>query len=71
VHLIDALLIEIEDDGVGFIEDTARPIVARGLGLISIRERANRLGGTFKILSSPGQGTRLVITLPEAAAGLA
>jgi signal transduction histidine kinase len=64
-QLVDRLLIEIEDDGVGFVEDTDRPIVARGLGLISVRERANRLGGTFNILSSPGHGTRLIISLPE------
>jgi signal transduction histidine kinase len=59
------LLVEVEDDGVGFVEDTDRPIVARGLGLVSIRERAARLGGTFNILSSPGTGTRLIVTLPE------
>lgn len=59
------LLVEVEDDGVGFVEDTDRPIVARGLGLVSIRERAARLGGTFNILSSPGAGTRLIVTLPE------
>lgn len=59
------LLVEVEDDGIGFVEDTDRPIVARGLGLVSIRERAARLGGTFNILSSPGAGTRLIVTLPE------
>ena len=64
-QLSDRLLIEVEDDGVGFVEDIDRPIVARGLGLISVRERANRLGGTFNILSSPGQGTRLIVSLPE------
>lgn len=63
--LTDRLLVEIEDDGVGFVEDTDRPIVARGLGLISIRERAARLGGTFNILSSPGGGTRLIVSLPD------
>lgn len=68
VHLTqldDRLLIEVEDNGVGFVEDTDRPIIARGLGLISIRERAARLGGSFNILSTPGQGTRLVVSLPE------
>lgn len=68
VHLTqldDRLLIEVEDDGVGFVEDTDRPIIARGLGLISVRERASRLGGTFNILSTPGQGTRLIVSLPE------
>ena len=68
VHLTqleDRLLIEVEDDGIGFIEDTDRPIIARGLGLISVRERVSRLGGTFNILSTPGHGTRLIVSLPE------
>jgi signal transduction histidine kinase len=64
-HYPDRLLIEVEDDGVGFVEDTDHPIIARGLGLISVRERASRLGGTFNILSSPGHGTRLIVSLPE------
>jgi signal transduction histidine kinase len=67
-QLADRLVVEIEDDGIGFVEDTDRPIVARGLGLISIRERAARLGGTFSILSAPGHGTRLVVSLPDGAA---
>jgi signal transduction histidine kinase len=68
VHLTqleDRLLIEVEDDGVGFVDDIDRPIIARGLGLISVRERAARLGGTFNILSEPGRGTRLIVSLPE------
>jgi signal transduction histidine kinase len=70
-QLPDRLLIEVEDDGIGFVEDTDRPIVARGLGLISVRERAQRLGGTFNILSAPGHGTRLVVSLPERTVALA
>jgi two-component system NarL family sensor kinase len=69
--LSDRLLIEVEDDGVGFVEDTDRPIVARGLGLISIQERANRLGGTFNISSTPGEGTRRIVTLAEGVAAIA
>jgi signal transduction histidine kinase len=71
VHLTqldDRLLIEVEDDGIGFLDDTDRPIIARGLGLISVRERASRLGGTFNILSEPGHGTRLIVSLPERSA---
>jgi len=67
-QLTDRLLVEVEDNGIGFVEDTDRPIVARGLGLISVRERANRLGGTFNILSTPGHGTRLIVSLPEGGA---
>lgn len=71
VHLTqldDRLLIEVEDDGIGFVDDIDRPIIARGLGLISVRERASRLGGTFNILSEPGHGTRLIVSLPERSA---
>lgn len=64
-QLPDRLLVEVEDNGVGFIDDTDRPIVARGLGLVSVRERAARLGGTFNVLSAPGEGTRVIVSLPE------
>ncbi|HYB94574.1 MAG TPA: sensor histidine kinase [Vicinamibacterales bacterium] len=63
-HLPERLLIEVEDDGVG-LSDTAAASNDRGLGLVSVRERAARLGGTFNILSGPGQGTRLVVSLPD------
>ena len=63
-HLGDRLVVEVQDNGVGFDpHDDGR--LARGLGLINVRERAARLGGTFNMLSSPGQGTRLVVELPE------
>lgn len=64
-QLPDRLLVEIEDNGIGFVDDTDRPIVARGLGLVSVRERAARLGGTFNVLSTPGEGTRLIVSLPD------
>jgi signal transduction histidine kinase len=64
-QLSDRLLLEIHDNGVGFLDDTERPIVARGLGLVSVRERAARLGGTFNIISNPGEGTRLIVTFPQ------
>jgi signal transduction histidine kinase len=63
--LSDRLLVEVEDNGVGFVDDTDRPIVARGLGLVSVRERAARLGGTCNILSQPGEGTRLIVSIPQ------
>jgi signal transduction histidine kinase len=55
----------IADDGVGFDADTE---VGKGLGLISMAERLETLGGTLKIRSRPGAGTRLVVTVPIAAA---
>ncbi len=64
-HLPDRLLVEVEDDGIGFRGDTESVSTERGLGLVSVRERASRLGGTFNILSAPGEGTRLVVSLPD------
>ena len=57
LHELDGrLLLEVEDDGVGF--DPGGPAVrARSLGLTSMEERAQRLGGTLAIISSPGAGT--------------
>jgi signal transduction histidine kinase len=50
------LLLEVEDDGVGF--DPAAPTArARRLGLTSMEERARRIGGTLEIHSTPGAGT--------------
>lgn len=57
------LVIEIADPGPGF-----DPAVTQGsethLGLISMRERAESLGGQFRIESAPGKGTRAIATLP-------
>lgn len=56
------LCCSVEDDGIGFdllaVRSDPRQ---KGLGLIGMRERANAIGGTLSIDSSPGQGTKLVI----------
>jgi signal transduction histidine kinase len=59
-HSLD---IEIRDDGVGMPEDL-RP----GVGLMSMRERADELGGGFELYSDPQSGTvvRASIPLPDA-----
>jgi signal transduction histidine kinase len=61
-----SLQIEIEDDGHGFDpESVAQPgPTGRGLGLLGMRERLSLLGGSAQILSSPGAGTRVVLTVP-------
>lgn len=55
------LALTIVDDGVGFDVDAAW---RRGLGLISVRERVEAIGGTFGLRSSPGAGTRLEVHVP-------
>jgi signal transduction histidine kinase len=49
-------VLSVADDGVGFDPD-ARAIASRRLGLVSMRERIEAAGGTFEIISAPGQGT--------------
>ncbi|MBI5659450.1 MAG: PAS domain S-box protein [Nitrosomonadales bacterium] len=56
----DAILLSIEDDGVGF--DTGQKF--RGTGLLGMRERVIAAGGEFDLNSAPGQGVRIHIRLP-------
>jgi PAS domain S-box-containing protein len=53
----DVLKLTIEDDGVGF--DPHMPKLSRGFGLISMHERANRIGGELTILTQLGSGTKV------------
>jgi signal transduction histidine kinase len=57
LHRADGrLLLEVEDDGVGF-DPTARELRSTHLGLTSMEERAQRLGGRLEIRSASGSGT--------------
>lgn len=67
MRLPETLRVEIEDDGGGFDPDLDRP-TSRSVGLIGMRERAAMLGGSLRVLSAPGAGTRLLIELPTGAA---
>jgi len=60
----DGLLrLEVSDDGTGF--DPADPeLRARRLGLTSMEERAQRLGGSLEIRSAPGAGTTVRLEAP-------
>jgi signal transduction histidine kinase len=57
--LTDALEVEIADDGVGV--PTERPI---GVGLLSMRERAEELGGDMRVEPQPNGGTHVWARLP-------
>jgi signal transduction histidine kinase len=64
-HELQTLRCSIKDNGVGFdVSSLSARTGERGLGLIGIRERLNSLGGSPSLLSTPGQGTELVITIP-------
>ena len=61
----DALSICVEDNGSGFLlSENNTPAMQAGLGILGMRERAVLLGGTLKIESAPGHGTKLRFSLP-------
>jgi two-component system, NarL family, sensor histidine kinase UhpB len=57
----------VEDDGRGFPVDVVKASASH-LGLVSMRERAEILGGWLQVDSEPGLGTRLDYWLPHAVA---
>jgi signal transduction histidine kinase/DNA-binding NarL/FixJ family response regulator len=59
ITLGDELGIQITDDGIGLPATRTA-----GVGLRSIRERAEELGGTCEVTNSPGSGTRIAVCLP-------
>ncbi len=67
------LRLEVEDDGCGF--DPARQMALGGStgrqaadrpawGRLGMRERAELLGGVFRVESHAGAGTRVIVTIP-------
>jgi PAS domain S-box-containing protein len=60
----EELSLIVSDDGAGF--DVRQLKSARGLGLISMRERVNLIGGEFVINSLPGDGTSIRARVPIA-----
>jgi len=56
----------VEDNGVGFTPDKlgASSGKMEGFGLFSIRERLNYFGGQMEIESTPGEVTRVILTIP-------
>ena len=57
------LLLAVTDNGcgVGIAQGDA---VVNGHGLHNMRQRARLMNGVFRLLSQPGQGTRIVVTIP-------
>ncbi|MEJ8839257.1 CHASE3 domain-containing protein [Ramlibacter sp. AN1133] len=57
--------VEIRDDGKGFDVRSAKPSTH---GLAGMRHRVEAAGGRLTVSSQPGQGTRILASLPKAAA---
>ncbi len=61
------LRLRVADDGCGF--DTAAPSRANALGLLGMRERAAMVRGSLDVISTPGNGTTVNLSIPLAAPG--
>jgi PAS domain S-box-containing protein len=62
----DALVVRIEDDGIGFSPDAPRK--PQSFGLFGLRERASLIRADVVITSAPGAGTSIEVRLPREAA---
>jgi PAS domain S-box-containing protein len=58
----EGTMLEVRDDGIGFDPSGSFP---GHLGLKSMRERAERLGGTLEVESRLGNGTRILVRVPS------
>lgn len=58
----DAVVLTVQDDGVGF--EPSEPRKATSLGLVGLRERARLMRGTITITSEPGKGARVEARIP-------
>jgi signal transduction histidine kinase len=67
MELSDSVVtLTVEDNGKGFIPPTLtdHPTAAGKLGLIGMHERARLLGGSLSVDSMPGEGTKVVVSVP-------
>jgi len=55
---------EVRDDGVGFAAE-GEPDDETHVGLRIMAERAEKIGGTLDVVSTPERGTSIVLTLPQ------
>ena len=62
VNLADVTIVIVEDDGIGF--DPKAAWQSSRLGLLGMRERAEMLGGSMEIESTPGTGTTVHVEVP-------
>ncbi len=65
-HDVNALNIAVEDDGKGFNYDQIQQtghFERPGHGIFNMKERISYIGGLFSMASSPGDGTKIVLTV--------
>jgi len=58
----DSFYMEISDNGRGFLGDSSQ---SDGIGLISMKERAESIGGNLKIVSAQNEGTTILLEIKK------
>lgn len=62
----DSIKLIIDDDGIGLTYDFSDdPTRVQGWGILSMTERAESMGGSLRIESSPNHGTRVIVEVPR------
>ena len=61
-YMDEAVVLDVADDGVGITPKPASN--GRGTGMRIMRERAETLGGSLTVESSPGEGTTVALHIP-------
>lgn len=59
------VLLEVADDGRGFTLGTGRGPEQGHFGIMGMTERAQRLGGSLRMESTPGSGTRVIVEVRQ------
>jgi signal transduction histidine kinase len=62
----DRAVVTVTDDGRGFDPSRVNRSEQSGLGLVGMSRQASWLGGAARIVSAPGRGTRVRISIPLA-----
>ncbi len=62
--LEDEVRLEVTDNGIGFNLEDKDLDAGEAVGLLGMRERAELVGGTLTIRTSPGQGTEITVGVP-------
>jgi signal transduction histidine kinase len=59
----DECILTVSDNGIGFdpLESGRRP----GRGLVTMRERVEAVGGRFEVISTPREGTEIMVSVPS------
>ncbi|MFQ3662789.1 MAG: ATP-binding protein [Chloroflexaceae bacterium] len=65
-YFADRCVLNVQDDGRGFVPDLPVAVdpTSGGLGLAGLRSRAAALGASVVVESAPGEGATLSVSIP-------